>query len=154
MARGLHSQFGWITAIVLFHGIVAEDRTRGFYRFYLAKPVSAIWFYGQSHVLAVLALAAWSAGYIVLFSLAVRPDWNWALVWNGLALGLLLGGLLFFFSTITTRDWLAMLGVVLAAALARARWPRAESTLGKVIDATLPPTHILGTSLQSFHRLR
>jgi hypothetical protein len=147
MAHGLHSQFGWITAIVLFHGIVAEDRTRGFFRFYLAKPVSVTWFYGQAHLLAVLATATWSAGFIVMFSLAVHPAWNWGLVLNGLALGLLLGGLLFFFSTITGRDWLAALGVVLIAALTRARWPGADSSLGKVLDAVLPPTHLLGTSL-------
>jgi hypothetical protein len=66
---------------------------------------------------------------------------------NGLALGLLLGGLLFFFSTITARDWMAMLAVVLVAALLRARWPRADSTLGKVIDAVLPPSHLHGQTL-------
>ncbi len=147
MAHVLNSQFGWLTAIVLFHGIVAEDRTRGFFRFYLAKPVSATWYYGQSHVLAVLATAAWSAGFVVMFSLAVRPAWTWGLVLNGLALGLLVGGLLFFFSTITARDWMAMLAMVLAAALLRARWPRQGSSLGKMIDAALPPSHLLGQTL-------
>ncbi len=149
MAQGWHDQFAWIAAIVIFHGIVAEDRTRGFFRFYLAKPVSPTWFYGQSHVLAVLAMAGWSAGFVGLFSLAVRPFWDWNLVVGGLTMGLLLGGLLFFFSTVTARDWVAALVVTLAAALLRARFPRADGLLGKVIDAALPPTHLIGARLSA-----
>ncbi len=150
MARGMHDQFAWVAAIVIFHGIVAEDRTRGFFRFYLAKPVSPIWFYGQSHVLAVLAMVSWSAGFIGLFSLAVRPIWDWSLVASGLAMGLLLGGLLFFFSTVTARDWVVTLGVALIASLLRARFPRADGLLGKAIDAGLPPTHLIGVRLSAW----
>jgi hypothetical protein len=41
MFQSLHFQLACLAVIVLFHGIVAEDRVKGYYRFNLAKPVGS-----------------------------------------------------------------------------------------------------------------
>ena len=143
MVRQLHTQFVWISVLVIFHGIIAEDRTRGFYRFYLAKPVSPLWFYGQSYVLGLAATVLYSAGFAVIFSLMVKPAWSFAYMKNGLANGLLVGGLLFVFSALMARDWFGMVVILVATAILRGRYPADASTTGKVLNAVLPPIHLM-----------
>ncbi len=143
MVQGLYFQLACLAVVVLFHGIVAEDRTKGYYRFYLAKPVSPLWFYGQSFVLAVVGMLVFTAGFLTIFSLAVHPAWHWRLLTSGAALGLLIGGMIFAFSTVSSLDWLWMIGAVIAASYLRARFPRGESALGKVLHAVLPPNQLV-----------
>jgi hypothetical protein len=140
--QSLHFQLACLAVIVLFHGIVAEDRVRGYYRFYLAKPVSPLWFYGQSVGLAVAAMVAFSAGYVAIFSLLVLPVWDWHVLTSAAALGLLVGGMMFALSTITQRDWLWMIVAVVATSILRSRFPRAESTVGRVLHVALPPNQL------------
>jgi hypothetical protein len=145
--RALYQQFAGIAVVVFFHGIVSEDRTKGYFRFYLAKPASPLWLYGQAFVLSVLGVLAFSAGFLAIFSLAVRPVWEWPLMLNGLALALLLGGLIFCFSPLTRHDWLWMLIAIVASTVLRGRFPAAQSTFGRVLEAALPPNQLLFESL-------
>jgi hypothetical protein len=142
MFRSLHFQLACLAVVVLFHGIVAEDRAKGYYRFYLAKPVSPLWFYGQSAVLGIGATVAFSAGFVTIFSLGVRPLWDWQVLTSGVTLGLLIGGMLFALSTITQRDWVWMLVAIFATTVVRMRFPASESFLGRVLHAVLPPNHL------------
>lgn len=143
MFRSLHFQLACVAVVVLFHGIVAEDRVKGYFRFYLAQPVSPLWFYGQSAMLAVLAMVAFSAGYVAVFSLAVVPVWDWRVLTSGLALGLLIGGVMFACSTVTQRDWIWMVVAIVGITVLRSRFPRAKSPLGALLHAVLPPNHLL-----------
>jgi hypothetical protein len=138
----LYFQLACLAVVAIFHGIVSDDRVRGYFRFYLAKPVSPLWFYGQSFVLGVLGMAVFTAGFLAIFSLAVFPAWHWQMLTSGLALGLLIGGMIFVLSTLTQRDWIFMILVVILATVLRARFPREGSTLGRVLDAILPPNHL------------
>jgi hypothetical protein len=143
---GLYQQFAAIAAVVLFHGIVSEDRTKGYFRFYLAKPVSPLWLYGQSFVLAVLGMLAFSAGFLVIFSFAVQPAWEWRVVTYGLGLALLLGGLIFCFSPLSRHDWLWMIITIVSATVLRGRFPASGtngSAFGRVVEAVLPPNQLL-----------
>jgi hypothetical protein len=140
--RSLHFQLACLAVVVLFHGIVAEDRVKGYYRFYLAKPVSPLWFYGQSAALALGAMVAFSAGYVAIFSLGVRPVWDWHILTSGAALGLLIGGMLFALSTITQRDWVWMIAAIVATTMLRSRFPETESPAGRVLHVLLPPNHL------------
>lgn len=152
IAQSIHFQVACLAMIALFHGIVAEDRSRGYYRFYLAKPVSPLWFYGQSQVLAILAMLIFTAGFLGIFSLAVAPAWHWELLVPSLTLGILVGSLVFALSTVTTRDWILMIVIVIAISVTRHRFPAAQSTLGAVLNAVLPPNHLVGdTSLTAAH---
>jgi len=143
MARAMYQQFSVIVVVVLFHGIVSEDRTRGFFRFYLAKPVSPLWFYGQSYLLAVVSMVVFSAAFLGIFSLAVRPAWHWNMLLWGLALALLLGGLIFCVSTVSRHDWLWMIVAILLSTVLRGRFPAAQSAFGKFIEAVMPPNQLL-----------
>jgi hypothetical protein len=143
MVSQLHFQLACLAVVILFHGIVSEDRARGYFRFYLSKRVSPIWFYAQSVVLAVLAMLLFTAGFMALFSWAIVPLWSWSLIVSSSAIGLLIGGLIFLFSTMGQRDWLWMIVVTITATILRSRFPRADSTLGKVLYAILPPNHLV-----------
>jgi len=143
MAQQLHFQLAILAVVVLFHGIVGEDRQKGYYRFYLAKPVSPLHFYGQSALLALLAMLTFTTGFLVMFSLAVAPAWEWRLLVSSLSLGLLIGGMIFFISTLSMLDWMWMTAVVIAASYLRNRFPRDDSTLGRVLHAVLPPNHLV-----------
>lgn len=142
MVQGVYVQLAVLTVVVLFHGIIAEDRTKGFYRFYLAKPVSPLWFYGQSYALALAGMAVFTAGFLAIFSMVVTPAWEWRLLTSGIALALVIGGMIFALSTITSLDWLWMVAVVIVANVLRGRFPRDDSTLGRVLYAILPPNHL------------
>lgn len=142
LVEGVYFQLASLALVVLFGGIVAEDRTKGYYRFYLAKPASPLFFYGQSVALAILAMLAFTAGFLAMFSLLVVPAWHWNLMTEGAALGLLLGCLLFVLSTVTTLDWMWMVAVVIGQGYLRNRFPADESTPGKVLNAVLPPGHL------------
>ncbi len=142
MVQGMYVQLAGLAVVVLFHGIVAEDRTKGFYRFYLAKPVSPLWFYGQSYVLAVAGMLVFTAGFLAIFSLAVHPAWHWRLLTSGTALALVIGGMIFALSTVTARDWIFMILILILSSSLRARFPAGRSTLGKVFNAALPPNQL------------
>ena len=144
MVTSIHFQVASIAMIALFHGIVAEDRSRGYYRFYLAKPVSPLWFYGQSYVLAILGMLVFTAGYLAIFSLAVAPTWHWQLLVPSLTLGILVGSMVFVLSTVTTRDWILMIVLVILISMLRHRFPKEQSTLGTIINVVLPPNHFVG----------
>ncbi len=142
MVHGMYVQLAGLAVVILFHGIVAEDRTKGYYRFYLAKPVSPLWFYGQSYVLAVAGMLVFTAGFLAIFSVAVIPAWHWRLLTTGAALGLLIGGMIFALSTVTARDWIFMILAIITSTALRARFPSDRSTLGKVLNAVLPPNQL------------
>lgn len=143
IVQGLFFQIACVAVVAQFHGIVAEDRVKGYYRFYLAKPVSPLWFYGQSFVLGVLGMLVFTIGFLTLFSLAVTPAWEWSMLTSGAALGLLIGGMIFALSTVTQRDWIWMIIIVIVSGILRARFPKGDSTLGKVVNAVLPPNMLV-----------
>lgn len=151
LARQLHRQLAFIYVLLLYGGIIANDRAQGFYRFYLAKPVSPLWFYGQAAALSLLGVLAGSAGFVAIFSLAVRPVWSWVFLSDGLAMGLLVGAIILAFSTISKLDWMWMIVVLLVSTVLRGRFPAEASRVGSVLHAVLPPNHLLGS--QSLSRL-
>lgn len=142
IAEGMYFQFACVAVVVLFHGIVAEDRTRGFYRFYLAKPVSPLWFYGQSAFLALVSMLIYTAGFLAIFSFTIGPVWEWKLAVTGAALGLLIGGMMFALSTVTPRDWMWMIVAIGVTSILRHRFPKDASPFGGFLHAILPPNHL------------
>lgn len=140
----MHFQLGFIFLLLLMNGIVAQDRLQGFFRFYLAKPVSPVWFYGQHALLAFAGMLAASSFFITAGSLLLRPVWPWHLLAPATAMFLLFGMGIFLCSTFVKHDWLLAGVVLIAAAIAKDRWPRSSGRLGEVLHSALPPTHLMG----------
>ena len=144
----LHQQMIFIGMLALTHGIVAEDRTQGYFRFYFAKPVSPVWFYGQSLVLALVGIVVASAGYVVMASWLVKPLWPWALVLHGISLFALFGLMMFVFSLVTKHDWLFLVLILVLCLFLRARWPVEKGGAGPLLNAVLPPVQLIGWNVQ------
>lgn len=139
----MHSQFALLFALMLGHGIVSEDRHLGYYRFYLAKPVSPLWYYGQHVVLAYLGMLAASTVFLAAGSLALQAAWPWQLLLKATAIFALYGMMIFLFSTVTRRDWLVAGILLIASAIARERYPVGR-TVGDILHRVLPPVHLIG----------
>jgi hypothetical protein len=142
----LHLQLAFVFVLLFMHGLVSIDRAQGYYRFYLAKPVSPVWFYGQAIALALLGTLGASAGYVIISSWLIRPLWVWSVLPQTFAVFALYGMLMFVFGMFSRHDWLlAMVAMLMASAL-RQHWPAAESRLGRVIEAVLPPSQFIGSN--------
>jgi len=144
MTAQLHQQMTFIALILLTHGIVATDRTQGYFRFYFAKPVSPVWFYGQALVLAFAGLVAASAGFVLFSSWLIRPRWPWTLLPHAIALFALFGLLMFVLSMVTRYDWLFLILVVVLSLFLRGRWPASNGGIGPLLNAVLPPVQLIG----------
>lgn len=140
----MHQTVAFIAALLCANGIISVDRFQNYFRFYLAKPVSPLWFYGEQIVLAGITVVAVSAAYVVVFAATVTPLWTWALLQRALALWLLIGMPIVAFSALSRHDWLWGIVPWLLAAVLRGHWPRGESTVGDVLHAVLPPYHLMG----------
>jgi hypothetical protein len=142
LAQMFH-QLAFIFAMLLSAGLIAQDRAQGWYRFYLAKPVSPIWFYGQGIVLALVGMVAVSAGFMGIVSIAVGPFWRWSFLADGALTFALVGMFVIAWSTIIKRDWIAGLVTTIGVSILRAQFPRDESGFGAILHPILPPTHLL-----------
>jgi len=140
----VHQQVAFIFALLLANGIIATDRFQNFFRFYLAKPVSPLWFYGEHIVLAGVFMIAASAGLVTIFSATVAPVWTFALLQRALVLWLLIGMPIVVFSTLSRHDWLWGVVPWLLSAVVRGKWPKDQSALGDVLHVVLPPYHLMG----------
>jgi hypothetical protein len=143
----LHMQLAFIFTLLFLHGIVSVDRNQGYYRFYMAKPVSPVWFYGQGLVLALLGTLAASVGYVVSTSLLISPLWVWSVVPQALVMFAIFGMLMFALNMVTKLDWLGAIAVVFVSSFLRHYWPASQSRLGKVLEAVLPPNQLIGSTV-------
>jgi hypothetical protein len=144
----MHQTVAFIAALLCANGIISVDRYQNYFRFYLAKPVSPLWFYGEHIVLAGVTMVAVSAGYVTVFATTVQPLWTWALLQRALVLWLLIGMPIVLLSTVSRHDWLWGIVPWLLSSILRGRWPTGESTLGDVLHAVLPPYHYMGNEPQ------
>jgi len=140
----LHQQMLFVSMLLLTNSIVATDRTQGYFRFYFAKPVSPVWFYGQALVLAFAGAIAASAGCVVLSAWLIKPLWLWPLVLHAISLFALMGLMMFVLSMVTRYDWLFLILALVLTIFVRARWPVAKGGFGRVVNAILPPVHLIG----------
>ncbi len=132
------------TAVLIgVNGIVSGDRKHSYYRLLFAKPVSPVRYYAHAWLVSLagtlLATLLVLAGFIAfLGSIPVAASLQFVLLYF-----VLFGGVGFLLSAITEYDWVA-LGVVWSLAWLLRSWlPAGESWLGRVVDAILPPLHLL-----------
>lgn len=130
-----------ILAVVAASGIVANDRTGGYYRFLFSKPVRMPAYYALQFLITL-------AGLLLVTLILLAAFWaffGWVSPLVPLVMTVVtyvaLGGTIFFFSTFTRLDW-GML-VILWGASALSRMAAAGSDWYDAARWVLPPAHQL-----------
>ncbi len=108
---GLAASTAIVFSLITLNAQVSGDRTRGYFRFLFAKPVSPAAFYAQQFVLWMLGLLAVVSALLGVFALTAGPVTPWPTLWYVALVYLGFGGLGFFISTVTRRDWLILIGL-------------------------------------------
>jgi hypothetical protein len=146
-AVGLLGVLRFLGPIFACSGLVADDRSKGYYRFLLAKPVSAVRFYGQAFLLRGAAFlgitaAAWA---VCAFLLGAGPFVG-TMCYAGLCY-LTVGGVTLLLSTISRHAWLAalMLGGAARIVSGFASKPSNWRVLWVALHAVLPPFHLVSS---------
>lgn len=133
------SQQTSILVVIAVSGIVANDRTGGYFRFLFSKPVRMPAYYALQFAMTLLGVLLVMLILLAVFWMTigwVSPRIPLTVL---VATYLSLGGTLFFFSTITRLDW-GML-VVLWGASALSRTFGAGEAWYDALRWVLPPTH-------------
>jgi ABC-type transport system involved in multi-copper enzyme maturation permease subunit len=135
-----------VGAVAGVSGLVSDDRTKGYYRFALAKPVSATRLYGQAFAVRGAALlgllaAIWITGTVVMGAGSLISDALPRLLLFGAVAYVLIGGVTFALSTITRFAWLGTVALYAAAGIAgglaqSSHWSRPPWAVAHMV---LPP---------------
>lgn len=139
----MFDQLALLYALVLASGLIAQDRVQGWYRFYLAKPVSPVWFYAQAIILALVGMIVASAGFMAIVSLAVAPFWSWQILAEGATTFVLVGMIAIVWSSLLKQDWIAALITVLLCSFLRTLFENRDGFAGAAMRAVLPPLHLM-----------
>jgi len=138
-------QFDWLVILIATSGMVAWDRTSGYYRTLFSYPVNPALYYFQRWILAGLA-ASLLIPFAALGFMAVSGSFPYSgpLLVRFLVKYLLLGGITFAFSSVVRADW--AIAFVLSAVqgilrgLAVAGVPLSGFT--RTVLHILPPFHV------------
>lgn len=126
------------------NGMVAQDRQKGYFRFFFSKPVPVTGFYVSSFVVQAVLVMAGAALVAAFIGFKTTPQ---PVLGVALAAGLtfaLLGSLLFLLSTLTYQDGLVFILAWVLTLIARQLEPvmKAGHWLHQAVRV-LPPTHRL-----------
>lgn len=100
-----------VFSLISLNGQVSNDRTKGYFRFLFAKPVSPAVFYAQQFGVWFLGMLIVVGLLIALFAGFMGPVNPWPILWYMALSYLAFGGVGFLISTVTHRDWLVLIGV-------------------------------------------
>ena len=149
--------FAIVGAAFAAQGLVARDRSRGFDRLILSRPLNPVRFYLQGFTVAgvcVVLLGSVGAG---VYAVAVRPISTLGVAAYVALAWIAIGGLALLLSTLTAMHVL-VLGALLAADLSLERYADALRTGGAgsalvdVAQYALPPAHVLVALAEPFSR--
>ena len=149
---------GLLGSIYATSGLVSEDRTRGYYRFFFAKPVDPVRFYAQAFVLRGLVLVAVGALISGLGALIAHPVPLVGAVTYMAIMYLFAGGVTVCQSTLWRFAWVGSL-VLYLVSIPTAQLASPDAPIGpvwrvlwRVLHLVLPPfslQSILGSVLSS-----
>lgn len=125
--------------------IVSNDRVHGYYRSYFSRPLSPAGYYLSRWTLGGLVFILMHPVIAGALMLAIGGfPFSWGLLVNLALSYLLIGGMVFFFSTWARGDWLlALLFVLMDGVLFSLK--RAGATLSafwEFVSTILPPAHL------------
>jgi hypothetical protein len=144
MVEGALSQMSLPFLLYCSAAIVSNDRAHGYYRSFFSRPMSPAWYYFIRFLLGGVFFLLISPVLTLGMSLAIGSfPYSWTIL-SQLALSyLLLGGLIFFLSTIMRYDWLFGLLVLMMQGVLHAL-KRNGVDLGAIWDSVLtilPPIY-------------
>lgn len=137
-----------LSSFVLFgilfatNGIVAEDRKFGYYRFYFSKPVGVVAFYVQKFLVHLAGFMIIAAVMLEVFAQLIVPIYPPGYFQVLFLLFVGLGGIGFMLSSVTTADWVSLIGVYVISLLAWSLYGVDEGWRGAA-TRLLPPVHTL-----------
>lgn len=141
------SQLAWPLVVLAVAGMVSTDRVDGFNRALFSAPVTPAWYYLQRFLLGGVVLATLP----VVIALAIRLALGaWTTPWAGVRgvvlLYLLLGGLVFCWSTFGRRDWAIGVSLYLGQSALHGAREAGMPLPGWLWEVTplLPPFHLVG----------
>lgn len=129
--------------------IVSNDRVHGYYRGYFSRPLSPAGYYFLRWLLGGLIFILIAPVFTLALSLALGTfPFSWALLGNLSLSYLLLGSLVFLFSTFTRADWLfALMFLVIQSVLNGLRRGGVElSSIWDFVLTILPPFSLVSVS--------
>jgi hypothetical protein len=145
VTTGVIGILSFLGPIFAASGLVADDRSKGYYRFTLAKPVSPVRLYGQAFLLRGATLLG-IAAIVWLLSTVLLSTGPFLGTMAYVALCYLtVGGVTLLLSTVTRHAWIATLFLGAASAITRglAGVPHTWWIV-KALHAVLPPLDLVG----------
>lgn len=149
--------FAFIAGAAAAHGLVARDRSRGYDRLVLSRPLSPVRYYTQGFVLAGIGGIVVAAAAAELYAVAVHPVSVLGVAGYVALAWLLVGGLAFLISTLTTFH-LPALAALFGADVAVDHYASGLRDAGSgnafldAVQYVLPPGHVVVALREPFAR--
>lgn len=145
VVRAIADQSLFPLVLVVSAGLASRDLNEGYYRAYFSRPVSPPLFYLQRWLVGGVVLLL----FIPMLAAAVSvrtgdlevPLW---IVGKAALMYLLVGGTVFFFSTLIRRDWVLGAGLYILESVLHAVHAQGGGLegLARAVYAVLPPYHV------------
>lgn len=133
-----------LAVLMAMNGVVAQDRQKGYFRFFFSKPVPVTGFYLSAFVIHLVVAAAAAGAVAAAIGTYSVPQ---PVLGTAMACALtfaLLGSLMFLLSTLTYQDGIVFIAVWVGTLLMRQVEPtRAAGHWMHTAVRVLPPTHRL-----------
>ncbi|MFN2316570.1 MAG: hypothetical protein ABR551_06480 [Gemmatimonadales bacterium] len=140
------SQLAWPLVVLAVAGMVSTDRVDGYNRSLFSAPVTPAWYYLQRFLIGGVILATLP----IMIAVAIRLSLGaWVAPWEAVRgvvlLYLLLGGLVFCWSTFGRRDWAIGVSLYLGQSALHGAREAGMPLPGFLRDVTplLPPFHLV-----------
>ncbi len=131
-----------IFALIALNGQVSNDRTRGYFRFLFAKPVSPAVYYAQQFAVWFLGLLVVVSLLVGVFSVTAGPVSPWPILWYVSLVYLGFGGVAFFISSVTRRDWLVLIAFWTLTQILVSLYKDQDSWIEKTFFVLPPVEHL------------
>jgi hypothetical protein len=128
----------YLGALLAMNGIVATDRSKGYYRFLFAKPVSPVRYYGQAFLIHWAGFLAIATVLAAIYGFFVWPLLSVKLVLIVAVMFLLYAGIIFLLSASFRGDWLILLMFTVLASFLWDKFGQSDSIV-KSLLYVLPP---------------
>lgn len=139
-------QLVFISAFIVFNGIISTDRKMGYYRFLFSKPVSIPAYYAQHFLVYFVGFMLVFAILFGVFAITVRPLNPLGTLAYCALVYFSLGGIAFFISSLFRFDWPILAGVYLTSAIVNGLWGQREGWR-MIVRNMLPPLHKLSNMM-------
>ena len=130
----------FIGVLLAINGIIASDRSKGYYRFLFAKPVSPVRYYGQAFVVHWVGFVVTLSLLALLYGVMVYPILSFQFLGVTTAMFLMYGGVMFLLSASMRGDWL-VLALFTAMSTALWSWFGQSPSIFSGLLYLLPPLH-------------